>query len=144
MASVAWQRLAGEDDFRQFYRAASLAGTYESVFAHPSFSPATNTDGPYLPFNRLPSYAEVLRPLASLPYPIARWAWAVISSAAFLGCLWLLPVGRERLAISLAWSFPVAVTLALGQDIGLILLFALGAARSAATRHRRCWMQRSR
>ena len=138
MALAASQRLSTEDDFRQFYRAASLAQSHESVFARPSFSPATNSESSYLPFNRVPSYAAVLGPLASLPYTAARWVWLAISGMAFLACIWLLPCGRDRLATGLAWSFPVAVTFALGQDIGLILMFALAAARVYSTGREFC------
>jgi len=133
MAVAASHRTGDADDFRQFYRAATLAQAHQSVFAHPGFSPDTNTDGAYLPFNRIPSYAEVLRPLASLPYPAARRVWIGLIALAFLGCLWLSPIRRDRFAMALAFSFPVAMSFALGQDIAFILLIVLATARIYAT-----------
>ena len=87
MALAIWQRPDEADDFRLFYRAASLANAHESVFAHPSFSPAANAEGRYLPYYRIPSYAATLRPLAWLPYPQARRVWIAVIAAAFLACI---------------------------------------------------------
>lgn len=129
MAVAVGYRMGGEDDFRQFYRAATLAQAHESVFAHPSFFPDSKTEGGYLPFNRIPSYAAALRPLASLPYRVARRVWITASVLAFLGCVWLSPVRRDHFAIALAFSFPVAFTFGLGQDIGFVVLIVLAAAR---------------
>src|SRR5579862_3188035 len=53
--------LSQSDDFRQFYRAADLARTHERVYARPSFSPATNAEADFLPYNRIPSYALALQ-----------------------------------------------------------------------------------
>lgn len=129
MAFAAVHLLANDDDFRQFYRAARLARTHESVFAHPTLSPVTNTEATFLPYNRIPSYAVALEPLAALPYPAARRIWIATSILAFFGCVWLSPVRRDRFAIALAFSFPVALTFVLGQDIGFVVLIALAAAR---------------
>jgi hypothetical protein len=129
MAVAANLKRGDGDDFRQFYRAATLAQTHQSVFAHPSFSPDKNADGGYLPYNRIPSYAAALRPLASLPYPAARRVWIGLTVLAFLGCIWLSPLRRDHLAIALAFSFPVAFTFALGQDIGFVVLIVLATAR---------------
>jgi hypothetical protein len=129
MALAVSRNVVDGDDFRQFYRAATLAGGHESVFAHPSFSPATNADSDFLPFNRIPFYAAALRPLAALSYPAARRVWLGIVVLAFAGCVWLFPLNRGRFAVALSFSLPVVATLTLGQDIGLVLLIALAAAR---------------
>jgi hypothetical protein len=129
MGAAAARHIPDGDDFRQFYRAATLAGAHESVFSHPSFSPAANAEADFLPYYRIPSYALALRPLAALPYRYARMAWLGGIALAFAGCVWLWPMRRDRLALALAFSFPAAVAFRLGQDIGLLLLIALAAAR---------------
>jgi len=128
MGVAAGRHITDGDDFRQFYRAAALAATHQSVFLHPSFSPAVNADADFLPYYRIPSYALALRPLAALPYRYARIAWLGGILLAFGGCVWLYPMRRDRLALALAFSFPAAVAFRLGQDIGLLLLIALTAA----------------
>jgi hypothetical protein len=128
MASALWQRPDAADDFRLFYRAASLAAAHQSVFSHPSLAPDKNADGEFLPFARIPSYAEALRPIVLLPYAVARRTWIGVSILALAACVWLSP-GRRGLAIALAFSFPVAFALVLGQDIAFVLLIALAAAR---------------
>jgi len=86
-------------------------------------------EGWYLPYNRIPTYAAALRPLASLPYRAARRIWIAATVLAFLGCVWLSPLRRDHLAIALAFSFPVMITFSLGQDIGFVVLIVLAAAR---------------
>jgi glycosyl transferase family 87 len=133
MAVAAGHFWQGPDDFRQFYRAASLARAHQSVFDRPTFSPATNSESYFLPYNRNPAYALALEPLASLPYATARRVWVVVISLAFMGCVWLFPGRRGQFAMALAFSFPVALTLYLGQDIGFTVLIALAAARVYST-----------
>jgi hypothetical protein len=119
------------DDFRQFYRAASLAREHRDVYANPWYPPANGEPAVYLPFNRLPSYAWALQPLAALPYRQARIVWYALAGLAFCGCIWLFPAARYRLGAALALSLPVAVAISIGQDIGFVLLIALAAARLA-------------
>jgi hypothetical protein len=128
MTLAVWQRPDSADDFRSFYRAASLTQTHESVFAHPSFYPDKQANDVFLPYIRIPSYALMLRPLASLPYRIARPVWIAASIFAFLGCIWLFPGRRDHFALALAFSLPVAYAFVLAQDISFILLLALAAA----------------
>jgi hypothetical protein len=71
----------------------------------------------------------MLRPLATLPYAAARRVWIAAALLAFLACVWIFPDGRNRIATALAFSFPVACTLVLGQDTGFVLLIALACAR---------------
>lgn len=124
-----WHRPPDADDFGPFYRAASLASAHASVYASPAWSPKNNADGRFLPYLRLPSYAEALRPLTALPYAHARFVWIAGLILAALGCVWLFPSARNRLAIALAFSFPLADALMVGQDISLVLLIVLAAAR---------------
>jgi hypothetical protein len=129
MAFAVWQRPAGTDDFRAFYRAAVLASQHRNVYADPSSDPDKNSAGTFLPYIRIPSYALMLRPLATLPYAAARRVWIAAALLAFLACVWIFPDGRNRIATALAFSFPVACTLVLGQDTGFVLLIALASAR---------------
>jgi hypothetical protein len=129
MALAVGHLVSNDDDFRQFYRAATLARAHQDVYTRPSFSPDTNTEGAFLPYNRIPSYAIALAPLASLPYSTARRVWISTGILAFAACLWLFPHIRDRLALAMAFSFPVALTFALAQDIACILLITLAAAR---------------
>lgn len=124
-----WHRPADADDFGPFYRAASLAAAHSSVYANPSWSPKNKGEGRFLPYLRLPSYAEALRPLTALPYTPARMVWIACLILAALGCVWLFPLERNRLAIALAFSFPLADALMVGQDISLVLLIVLAACR---------------
>ena len=128
MALAIRERPDSADDFRSFYRAAHLIQSHESVFAHPSFCPDKHADGVFLPYIRIPSYAAALRPLASLPYTTARSIWLIATAIAMLGCVRLFPGRRDRLAIALAFSFPLAYTFVLGQDIAFVLLITLAAA----------------
>ena len=126
-----WHRPDGVDDFRAFYRGASLAAAHESVYAEPSSTPDKTHNG-FLPFLRLPSYAAVLEPLASQKYSAARSIWIGLEFLAVGGCIWLLPFRREGFAWALAFSFPLAYSFVLGQDIALVLLIVIAALRLAA------------
>jgi len=133
MVPAAWQRPDNTDDFRSFYRAARLMSAHRSVYAQPVEPPDGNGGGGFLPYLRIPSYAAVLRPLAALPYASARRLWIGAGILALLGCVWLFPGPRDGLAVALAFSFPVAYTFVLGQDIAFVVLIALLAARVAAS-----------
>jgi hypothetical protein len=129
IALAVWYRPADADDFAPFYRAATLASAHESVYANPSWSPESGTDGRFLPYLRIPSYAGALTPLARLPYARAREVWVAMSVLAVFACVWLFPAaGRNGLAIALAFSFPLCDALMVGQDIGFVLLIVLAAA----------------
>jgi hypothetical protein len=117
------------DDFGPFYRAATLVSAQSSVYANPSWSPKNNAEGRFLPYLRTPFYAQLFRPLAALPYSIARCIWIGVLVLAVFACVRLFPDRRNRLAIALAFSFPLANTLMIGQDIVLVLLIVLAAAR---------------
>ena len=128
MALAIRERPESADDFRSFYRAAHLVQSHENVFSHPSFYPDKQADGVFLPYIRIPSYAAALQPLASLPYTTARGLWLIATAIAMLASVWLFPGRRNRLAIALSFSFPLAYTFVLGQDIAFVLLIALAAA----------------
>jgi hypothetical protein len=129
IAFALWFRPADADDFGPFYRAASLASAHRSVYADPSWSPKKNAEGRFLPYLRIPSYAAALRPFAALPYEMARRVWIAALIFAVVACVRLFPVGRNRLAMALAFSFPLADALMVGQDTIFVLLIVLAAAR---------------
>ena len=126
---AAWQRPDSADDFRAFYRGATLMAAHERVYSHPFAFPDKHEDRQFLPFIRIPSYAAALLPFTALPYKAARNAWIALSILACFGCVWLVPSRRDRLSLALAFSFPLAYSFVLGQDIVLVLLIALAAAR---------------
>jgi Glycosyltransferase family 87 len=132
IATAVWQAPERDDDFRWFYRAATFASAHRSVYSNPPFFPGTDNNGLALvPYNRIPSYAHILRPLAALSFPSARRVWIGLACASFLAWIWLFPAdGRRGFAIAASYSFPVAFTLVLGQDIGFVVLFAMLAARA--------------
>ena len=128
MAFGMWHRPEGADDFGPFYRAATLASHHESVYANPWWSPQQSAQGRFLPYLRTPAYAAVFVPLTLLPYSAARFVWIAVLIAASVACVWLFPSERERLAIALAFCFPLVDALMVGQDISLVLLIGLAAA----------------
>jgi hypothetical protein len=129
IALAVWHRPDDADDFGPFYRAAGLSSAHLGVYSSPTLSPQTNSEGKYLPYLRIPFYAMVLRPLTAMPYATARRVWIGLSVLAVFACVWLFPQERNRLAIALAFSFPLADDLMVGQDICLVLLIVVAAAR---------------
>ena len=122
IALAMWHRPEAADDFPPFYRGATFAAMHGNVYE-------TSREGKFLPFIRIPSYAAALRPLAALPYKIARRIWITALILAAIACIGLFPTERRPFAIALAFSFPLADALMVGQDITLVLLIVLAAAR---------------
>jgi hypothetical protein len=112
------------DDFRAFYRAAGLVANAAGAYSNPGATPTT-----FLPFLRVPSYAWMLRPLHSLGYTGAHALWTAILVLAFGALLCITRERRNDLALAICCSFPAAFSLVLGQDIALVLLIAMAAAR---------------
>jgi hypothetical protein len=123
------QRPESADDFRAFYRAAEFSRDHAGVYSRPFLFPDYRADRQFLPYIRIPSYAAILQPLTSLPYPAARAVWLSASVLAFFACICLTPEHRSRFAMGMAFSLPVAYAFVLGQDIGFVLLIAIAAAR---------------
>ncbi|HTA47651.1 MAG TPA: glycosyltransferase family 87 protein [Bryobacteraceae bacterium] len=123
------QRPPAADDFRSFYRGAQLAGTKDGVYCCPTLFPDTGTTGSYLPYIRLPSYALMLKPMTALGYPEARTVWIVLNILALVAAVALFPGPRDKLVVALCFSMPVVYALLLGQDIAIVLLILMAAAR---------------
>jgi len=124
-----WYAPPEADDFGPFYRAAALVSAHNNVYAGATWSPAKQADGRFLPYLRLPAYAEALRPLTAFPYRFARRLWIAALIFAVLAALWLFPTEQSAFAVALAFSFPLANTLMIGQDICFVLLIVLASAR---------------
>lgn len=73
---------------------------------------------------RLPYYAGMMWPLAQLPFREALVVWRCLCVGAILGLTWLWPGPRWHTFAVCAWSFPMMVALAYGQDVPMILLAA--------------------
>ncbi|MGD1071423.1 MAG: glycosyltransferase family 87 protein [Bryobacteraceae bacterium] len=129
IALAMWYRPAAADDFPPFYRAATLASSHGNVYANPTWSPRTNAEGRFLPYLRIPFYAAALRPLTAFSYTVARRVWIAALVLAAFACVPLFPAATNRFAIALAFSFPLADALMVGQDITFVLLIVLAAAR---------------
>jgi hypothetical protein len=115
-------------DFAQFYTAGSLVGTGK-LFDWPTIQALelkhSSTAVPYI---RLPFFALPFKPLAALPYDIARGLFLFLEIAALAGFVALWPFSRKRWAwVAACWCVPAAIGLAFGQDSVLFLFFlALG------------------
>jgi hypothetical protein len=107
----------GVDDFPEFYSAAHHTG---AVYSPAVYEVAHH----FLPFVRIPSYAWMLQPVASFPYPVARAIWLLTLAAALVAFALLWPDNRKRNIMALCWSVPVAFGFALGQDSVFVLLIA--------------------
>jgi Glycosyltransferase family 87 len=122
--------LQGQNDFRLFYIGGKLAGSrglYDEsrVLAaqHEVFGESNRKLMPV----RLPFYYAVLSPLARLPYKFALLLWAIINISAIALFVLLYPIGtRTHLAVACCWSLPLLLSVAIGQDIGLILFLLSG------------------
>ena len=112
------------NDFLPFYLAAKDMGmghsSYFSLAAQATQESLAQNQIP-MPFIRLPFYALLLRPLASLSYQHAYVVWQTISVALFV-ISGALATRRYRAApVAFAWSLPMASAFVRGQDIALIL-----------------------
>jgi hypothetical protein len=111
-------------DFSISYAAGKLAGSGH-LYDPAKILPLELTwSGKAFPFGRIPAYAFALKPLAALPFPLARALWLGLSLAAVAGFVALWPLGSRPWAMTaLCWSAPLAMCLAFGQDSVLFLFF---------------------
>ena len=120
----------GRNDFRLFYIGGKLAGSRSLYDQNRVLEAQRNTFGesnPKLMPVRLPFYYALLSPLARLPYKIALLLWTASNILAVVLFVGLYPIGpRTHLAIASCWSLPLILSIAIGQDLGFMLLL-LGA-----------------
>ena len=126
---------AGRNDFLGIWAGAVLAGSgrlYDAAAARQVLEERTGMSGEAMQFVRPPFYAALLYPLGRLPYRAAYALWELMSLAAVAGFLALWPgPGREWLGVAAAWSVPLWMAVANGQDVPMLLLAVALAARWA-------------
>jgi len=120
----------GRNDFKLFYIGGKLAGS-ESLYDQNRVLEAQReafgeSNRKLMPV-RLPFYYAFLSPLGRLPYKLALLLWAANNLLAIALFVRLYPIGtRTHLAIACCWSYPLLFSVAIGQDLGFMLLL-LGA-----------------
>lgn len=123
----------GQNDFRLFYIGGKLAGSGDLYNVNRVLAAQQDAFGEsnrrLMPV-RLPFYYALLSPLARLPYGLALLLWAAGSILAIAFFVLLSPGGsRIWLAVACFWSLPLVFSVAIGQDLGLMLLVLGGALR---------------
>jgi len=125
-----WERgVSGQNDFLQLYAGARLAGSPDlynpeaSKRIHREVTGGTNyLEGVY--YTRLPFYALLLSPLASLPYTNAYWIFQVISLSAVGSFLYFYTRLYPQALVAAAFSIALLVNFANGQDSGIVTAIA--------------------
>jgi len=128
----------GRNDFRLFYVGGKLAGSrslYDPNQVLKAQREAFGESNRNLMPVRLPFYYAFLSPLARLPYKLALLLWAGSNLLAIVLFVRLYPIGtRTYLAIACCWSLPLMFSIAIGQDIGFILLLLSATLRTLHAR----------
>jgi len=118
--------LEGRNDFKLFYIGGKLAGSkslYDQNQVLEAQREAFGEANRKLMPVRLPFYYAFLSPLARLPYKLALLLWAGSNLLAIALFVRLYPSGtRTHLAIACCWSLPLIFSIAIGQDLGIMLL----------------------
>lgn len=121
-------------DFRHFYVGAHLFRTGDLYDADAYLDVQRRQFGMTIPIlipNRLPFYYAAISPLAQLPYRMGQGIWlAVMTLAAACFIASYSGAIRARMAIAACWSLPLLLSLAMGQDIALVMLFMAAALRA--------------
>jgi hypothetical protein len=116
----------GRNDFRQFYIGGKLAasgGSYDKGRIVEAQQEAFGYSNLHLTPVRLPFYYSLLSPLARLPYRLALWLWTASTILAAVFFVMLYPaVRRSKLAMAGCWSLPLVFSIAIGQDVSIILV----------------------
>ncbi len=122
----------GFNDFLPLYIGAKFAGlpaSYDPPKVVEQQKRFTGLSNQALQWTRFPWVAVMLRPLAGLPYPWAWTLWVILSISAYLAAIRLLPNRLDALA---AGYLPMWFSLMQGQDLALITLWVVLAARLQA------------
>ncbi len=129
-------------DFRSFYIGAKLVATGDIYNVDQVLESQRKlfggTSRSLLPV-RLPFFYAFLSPLGKLPLLFGQWIWLagmILATGVFI---WLYSgPGRARTAVACCWSWPLLLSLPMGQDLALVLLF-LGAALWAIYARKNWW-----
>ncbi len=131
------------NDFRHFYTGAKLVGSgglYDVDQVLATQRQVLGTAVPNLLPTRLPFYYAFISPIAGLPFPVAQWFWLAGMTLAIGFFIRLrAPADRTSSAIACCWSWPLLLSLPLGQDIALVMV-SLGAALWAVYARRNWWL----
>ncbi len=130
-------------DFRSFYIGAKLVASGDIYNVDHVLESQRQlfggTSRTLLPV-RLPFFYAFLSPLANVPIRVGQWIWLagmILATGIFI---WLYSgPGRARTAVVCCWSWPLLLSLPMGQDLALVLLF-LGAALWAIYARKNWWM----
>jgi len=114
-------------DFNQFYSASKLAGTGR-LYDWEALRKIEAERGQQVPTGRLPVELYGVKLVGWMPYRTAQVVWLAASVVALILFAVAWPgANRMLMAVSLAWSMPVALLLVYGQDTPFWLLWvALG------------------
>jgi len=124
----------GQNDFRLFYTGGKLAGS-EGLYNQRQVLGAQRelfgeSSEKLMPV-RLPFYYALLTPLARLPYRLALALWTASNILGIAFFVFLSPAeGRVPLAIACCWSLPIVFSIAMGQDLGFLLLILAASLRA--------------
>jgi alpha-1,2-mannosyltransferase len=124
-------------DFTGFYVGGRLVGT--SSLYDPKDNLAVQSSVGIQPrdfiiFVRLPYFALLLKPLASLPYRAAVLVWKALIVLALVLFACLFPYGSARVRwIALCWFVPAGDAFVMGQDSPFVILWVALALRLRMT-----------
>jgi hypothetical protein len=119
--------IAGRTDFAQLYAGASLVGTPDLYSARANdaiISRVTGVTMEGVTYSRLPFYAWLLKPFTWLPYRTAYYSFVLLNVGAALVFIFRFSSICRELPLFCAFSVPLLVAFAQGQDTPILLLLA--------------------
>ena len=140
--SVRETAFGGANDFRTLgYAAGKLLGTghlynpekYKEIHEGLGFETSEGIQH----YTRMPFHAVLSKPFSLVPFRTGYLLWQLMQLGCLAGFLIVWPIGGMALAsLALSYSYPLFLTLSIGQDIPiLLLLVALLARLHGSGRH---------
>jgi hypothetical protein len=128
---ILFARPARFNDLRHFYVGALLARTpYDADLVARTQKRVSPADfEPNITLNRLPFYYAILSPMSRLPIESAQRLWLALLLLATILTWMIWPFDRSRLAVALCFSWPLAISLAMEQDLAFVMLAIAGGER---------------
>ena len=121
--------IAGQADFAQLYAGASLVGTPDLYSARANddvIAKAAGVTMEGVTYSRLPFYAWLLKPFTLLPYRAAYYSFVLLNIAAALVFIFRFTTICRELPLFSAFSLPLLIAFAQGQDTPILLLLVSG------------------
>jgi Glycosyltransferase family 87 len=117
----------GLNDFMSFYAAGKLCGTrdlYTPMSAIREEWNATGYYGMHIPVVRLPFFALMMAPFSRLPYRTAYAVFQALSVLSIVAFIWMQGRAQERARglMVCVTSFPLLLSVGLGQDVTFVML----------------------